>query len=94
MVGIKEIDSDIYFKEMFLRVGEKYPNKELTDRDMWYTLRSWTKEEEKSFKEWMIKYMTKKERVSKKKAKEEVSFFLFQYGWTTKEELGLKTIRR
>jgi hypothetical protein len=70
-------------EKMFKMVGEKYPNKELTDKDNWYRLRRWTELEEKIFKDWMVDYLRKKTRITKKKAMTETSFFLFNFGWTT-----------
>jgi hypothetical protein len=44
-----EVAVDMCLKEMFKRVGEKYPNKKLTDQKEWYTKRTWTEAEESSF---------------------------------------------
>ena len=72
-------------KEMFKRVGEKYPNEELTSQDKWYTLRSWTTEEENDFRDWMAKYLKKKHRWSKKQIDMEIGMFMLSWGWTNKE---------
>jgi alpha-amylase/alpha-mannosidase (GH57 family) len=72
--------------KMFKMVGEKYPNKELTDKENWYRLRKWTELEEKIFREWMIEYLRKKVRFTKKRAILEVAFFILEYGWTTNKK--------
>ena len=85
---------DFCLKEMFLRVGEDYPNKELTNNKDWYNMRSWTIEEESKFRDWMVGYLRKKLRWTKKIAVKEVSFFLLQYGWTNKHALHMETIKK
>ena len=83
------------FKEMFRRVGEKYPNEEIISKENWYQLRSWTDSEEKDFRFWMRDYLRKKTKLNKKMAKTHVLFFLLQYGWTNKQKLPLiKVLRR
>ena len=75
---------DLCFEEMFSRVGEKYPNKELTDKPDWYTLHSWTDEQQNDFKKWMVSFLTKEMRWIKKTAEKEAGFFILNYGWSTK----------
>ena len=70
--------------EMFRMVGEKYPNKKLTDQKDWYTKRSWTESEEQDFKKWMGKYLKKNFKWSKKMIEKEVGMFLLMWGWTTR----------
>ncbi len=53
--------------EMFRRVGEEYPNPELTDQDDWYHQQSWTREEEDDFRDWMMKLVKKRYQWPKKK---------------------------
>lgn len=69
--------------EMFKRVGEKYPNKELTDQAEWYLKRTWTEEEEKDFKVWMINHLKRTLRFNKKSAEWETGMFMLNYGWKT-----------
>lgn len=69
--------------KMFAMVGEKYPNKELTDKVNWYRLRKWSEIEEKIFIDWMVKYLMKEARYLKERAVMEASFFVLNYGWTT-----------
>ena len=45
------------FKELFRRVGEKFPNNELTKDPEWYMRRSWTEEEQEDFKKWIKREM-------------------------------------
>lgn len=73
------------FKEMFLRVGEIYPNEELQKDKKWYMRHSWTVEQENNFRKWMIRFLMKGMRWSKKVSEKETSFFIFNYGWTTKK---------
>ena len=80
-------------KEMFLRVGETYPNEDLTNDPEWYILRSWTIEEENKFRKWMITYLRKKLRMSKKRAETETFWFLMMYGWTNKYTLNMKVVK-
>jgi hypothetical protein len=80
-------------QEMFLRVGEKYPNEDLTSYPNWYTMRSWTINEEKEFRDGMILYLRKKLRWTKKVAEKEVSWFMLQWGWTTCQPLEMQGIK-
>ena len=41
---------EICLKEMFRRVGKKYPDKKFTDQKDWYTKVTWTEEEEEDFR--------------------------------------------
>jgi len=91
----KEDEVDHFcFKEMFLRVGEKYPNKGFTDQQDWYEKRSWTEEDRRNFRKWMVSYLRKKMRWSKKKCEINVAMFLLQWGWTTIQPITMKGIRK
>ncbi len=68
-------------KEMFKRVGEKYPNEKLTSQDKWYDKHSWTPEEENDFRNWMTKFLKKKHRWNKKMIESEIAMFLLMWGW-------------
>ena len=70
-------------KEMFRRVGEEFPNEELTNQDDWYQQRTWTPEQEEDFKEWMTKLLKKRYRWSKKHLDWEVGMFMLNWGWKT-----------
>ena len=70
-------------KEMFKRVGEKYPNK-LTKKKEWYTLRTWTEAEEDDFRKWMKDYLKKKCRWNNKTIQKEIAMFLLMWGGKTK----------
>ena len=72
-------------EEMFRRVGESYPNPELTKKDDWFLLRSWKKNDEQKFSEWMRKKIQKELKIPKTLAAREVGLFILNYGWTTKE---------
>ena len=71
--------------EMFRRVGEKYPNPELTANENWFQLRTWTEEEEKDFEKWMYDFLKKRLRWNKATLKREIGMFLLMWGWKTKD---------
>jgi len=76
-------------KEMFKRVGEKYPNKKLTEQKDWYLLRTWTEEEEISFGVWMEKFLKKKyPGWSKKRIGKTRCMFNLMWGWKTAPTKG------
>lgn len=79
-------------KEMFRRVGERYPNKKFTNQDRWYAMRAWSDESEKDFKGWLVQYLKKRMRLSLEAAMKEVSYFLLMYGWRTVHDDGCLTI--
>jgi len=81
-------------REMFLRVGEDYPNKDFTSKDDWYTMRSWTIEEEGSFKKWMVAYLRKKLRWTKNRSEKEVGWFMLQWAWTNCQPMEIKVIKQ
>lgn len=72
--------------EMFKRVGEKYPNEELTKQDKWFQKRSWTEAEEDDFRDWMTKLLKKRHKWTNKKIQLEVGMFLLDYGWKYKDK--------
>lgn len=75
---------EIVLKEMFKRVGEKYPNPKLTNQKEWYTKRTWTEAEEDDFRKWMKDYLKKKYRWNNKTIQKEIAMFLLMWGWTNK----------
>jgi hypothetical protein len=70
---------------MFKRVGEEFPNPELTDQNEWYTKRTWTDAQEDDFRKWMIDKLRKEGRYTKKTAEWETSMFLLNWGWKNEE---------
>lgn len=69
-------------KEMFRRVGEDYPNPELTEHEDWYTLRTWTKDQEDDFRLWMKKLLKKRyKHWGQRLVDNEVGMFLLMWGW-------------
>ena len=74
------------FKEMFKRVGEKWPNEKLTSQKEWYTKRTWTEKEQDSFKNWLVKEFSKAYPYHKKKAEFEAGVFILCYGWRCEEK--------
>lgn len=79
-------------KEMFRRVGMRYPNKKFTSQDRWYMQIAWTHKQEQDFKDWMIKYLRKKLKYNIKTAIKEVGYFFLMYGWKLPSNDGCLTI--
>jgi hypothetical protein len=78
-----EETTEMCLKEMFKRVGEKYPNKELTDQPNWWTKRTWTEKEEDDFRLWMRKIMKKRHpRLHKALIDREIAMFLLMWSWS------------
>ena len=75
---------EICLKEMFRRVGKKYPDKKFTDQKDWYTKVTWTEEEEEDFRVWMRAFLKKKYRWNKHTLDKEIGMFLLMWGWKTK----------
>ena len=71
------------FKEMFKRVGEKWPAKWPHEDKEWYTKRTWTEKEQDSFKKWLVKEFKKMYPYLKRKAEFEAGMFILAYGWKT-----------
>ena len=93
----KKSTDDIYkecFIEMFKRVGEKYPNEELTKDPNWYMLRQWTVKQEENFKKWMIIKLRVSYKYMKQEAIMSTNWFLFQYGWTTRQLKHMMVIKK
>ena len=74
------------FTEMFKRVGEKFPNEELTKDKEWYAKRTWTEKEQDSFKNWLEKEFKRAYPYLKHKAGFEAGMFILCYGWKTNYE--------
>lgn len=72
-------------KEMFLRVGKEYVYEECQKDDKWYSRNSWTVEQENDFRKWMIRFLMKGMRWSKKVSEKETSYFILNYGWKRKK---------
>lgn len=70
-------------REMFSRVGERYPNPKLTKYRNWFELRTWTEEEENDFRTWMKTYLKKKCRWNNRTIQREIEMFLLMWGWKT-----------
>lgn len=82
---------DECLKEMFKRVGEKYPNKKLTSKKEWYTLRTWTQMEEDSYRLWLKKRLRKAfPHLNSRGLDKESGYFLLMYGWKIDNTRGEK----
>ena len=79
-------------KEMFRRVGERYPNKKLTDYSNWYCQRAWTETELQNFRKWMRKHVRKRMRCYAVRAAKETGYFILKYAWSTPHDDGTLTV--
>lgn len=78
---------DSILKEMFKRVGLKYPNPRFTKDKDWYTKRTWTEKEQESFKEFVKKKVRKAfPYFNENKVDFEAGMFILCYGWKTEEK--------
>jgi hypothetical protein len=80
---------DHLITEMFRRVGLDCTIEECIEyasKEDWYQAMRWTPEEQEDFSKWAYKELAKLTRWSARQRKREVSFFLLQYGWTTRTE--------
>ena len=80
MISYEKTTEDC-LKEMFSRVGEAYPNPELTKHDDWFQKRTWTEDEKNDFRDWMKKLLKKRYHFSEKKLDWEIGLFLLDWGW-------------
>jgi hypothetical protein len=74
------------FKEMFKRVGEKFPAKWAMEDKEWFRKRSWTEKEQSDYKKWLVREFKKAFPYLKRRAEFEAGMFILCYGWITKEE--------
>jgi len=85
MIPYEQTNTDC-LREMFRRVGETYPNEELTAHDEWYTQHTWTDAEQDAFADWMRKLLKKRYRHWRKRTIDhEVGMFVLMWGWKTTE---------
>jgi len=84
MVSYEETTTEC-LKEMFRRVGRKYPDKEFTDNNEWYKKETWTAAEESDFEDWMKKLLKKRYKWPARKIDYEVAMFLLMWGWKNKD---------
>ena len=81
-VNTNDKTCELCLKEMFKRVGMKYPDKKFTDQPNWYWLKTWTPKEEDDFKKWMDKLLKKRHKNWDKKSRErEIAMFNLMWGW-------------
>ena len=66
--------------KMFEMVGEVY-HESLELEDGWYSTHTWTKETENEFKKWLVSYLRKELKTTKKQATMEAEMFILSYGW-------------
>lgn len=69
--------------KMFSYVGfEKY-DPEFTKQENWYTLKTWSNDQEEDFKKWFIKEYKKGFRATNQEAEKNWSWFNLMWGWKT-----------
>lgn len=66
--------------KMFDMVGDVY-SESLELADGWYTKNTWTKETENEFRKWLVSYLRKELKTTKKQATMEAEMFILNYGW-------------
>ena len=69
---------------MFEAVGLLYTFAQIEDyakQDNWYTLQTWSKEQEEEFVSWMDAELKERTPWNKKTRAKEIGFFLLQWGW-------------
>lgn len=70
--------------KMFQVVGLPKFDEEFTKQPYWYTLHTWTMEQEKEFYDWMVNAYQKEFKCTSYQANKYVGYFLLNYGWATK----------
>lgn len=79
---------ELCMKELFLRVGLKYPNKRFTNQTAWYLKRCWTWEDQGSFRDWLLSTFKSNHPYWDKKTREWLaSMFIVNYGWAMRDDL-------
>ena len=73
---------DKCFKEMFKRVGEKWPAKWPNEDKEWYSKRTWSEKEQDLFKRWLkIQIRKTYPHLNERKVEWEAGCFILCYGW-------------
>lgn len=76
------------FKRMFREVGEVF-DEEYVREPGWYLKREWTQRQQEDFSIWLY-YSLKKQHpwkyMPEDKLREQVSYFILNYGWKVKNE--------
>jgi hypothetical protein len=98
VINLVEIENEYFahvIKEMCNRVGADYDKLDPKKED-WYLEYSWTEKEQDDFKEWVVDYLYRSTGArkailnfplkNKTKIRKAVDWFLFDYGWTLKNE--------
>lgn len=74
-------------REMFKRVGAEHEfSLKYCEQEDWYKKRTWTYAEEAEFRKWLVPYLAKEMRTSKKRADREASWFLLMWGWMCRDK--------
>ena len=75
-------------REMFKRVGMKYPDLEFTKNDGWYKQKSWTVKDRSDFESWMRKlYKGRYRGIGKRELDNTVAMFLLMWGWAEVDDI-------
>jgi len=67
--------------KMFQYVGFEKFDREFSNQEGWYSLRTWTKKQSNEFKDWFIKEYVKTFKAKKQSAEREYSWFNLMWGW-------------
>lgn len=85
MTKLNEKQVITILKKLHEAVGAPFNSIEECSEKDWYKKFSWTKEQEESFKNWLVSYYQKNFPITKDRAVVLANFFLLAYGWTYSE---------
>ena len=71
--------------KMFQYVGFEKWDREFTKQQDWYSLKSWTSNQENDYKQWFLQEIKKDLKINKQLAEKEWGYFLLMWGWRTVE---------
>ena len=71
--------------KMFQYVGFEKWDREFTKQQEWYSLKSWTSNQENDYKQWFLQEIKKDLKINKQLAEKEWGYFLLMWGWRTVE---------
>jgi hypothetical protein len=85
---MKKIDTFLTkaLDKMFQYVGFEKFDREFSNQEDWYSLRTWTQEQSNEFKNWFIKEYIKTFKSKENSAIKEYNFFNLMWGWKVNEK--------
>lgn len=72
-------------KEMFKFIGVEFVREEVEHDSEWYTRHPWSEDEQEQFRKWLVKHLRTKFKQPKSYAESGARWFVFCYGFTTKQ---------